>query len=171
MMVRHWQIALVVGFQVAALAAIPMRALRTRAHGADVTLWTVPVDPYDVMSGYYVTLGYEAETPTRPRDFQKGDAVWVTVRRGAPAWTQVSLGSDRPAATADEISIHARWNGWRAQIDNAGRLYMSEAEAGRASSVLAEARGRGLVDLKVDEDGNVSVLRLRVGDAAFGEPR
>jgi len=171
MTVRHLGIAVVVGVQVLALAAIPVRTLRTRAQGADVALWTAPVDPYDVLSGYYVTLTYEAEAvSTRDEHkFQKDDDVWVTVRRGDPAWTQVSVRSERPAASPDEISLRARWIGWRAEIVNAGRLYIPETERDRASKLLSDAKGRGLVDLKVDADGGVSVMRLRVGDATFGE--
>jgi uncharacterized membrane-anchored protein len=171
MMVRHWQIAVVVAFQAAALAAIPMRALRTRAQGADVTLWTAPVDPYDVMSGYYVTLAYEAERTNDLPHAENGDAVWVTVRRADPAWTPVSVRVERPASAEGELSLHARWSHGRASIENAGRLYIPEAECSRAAKALREAKGRGLVDLKVDADGNVSVLRLRVGDATFGERR
>ena len=46
---------------------------------------------------------------------------------------------------------------------------MSEAECGRAANVLAEARGHGLVDLKVDEDGNVNVMRPRRATCDVGE--
>jgi uncharacterized membrane-anchored protein len=171
MSVRHWPIAVVIGVQLAVLAAIPIRAMRTRATGADVTLWTAPVDPFDVMSGYYVTLAYEAERTNDAPKVEDGAAVWVTVRRAEPAWTAVSVRVERPAASDGELSLHARWKYGRAHIDNAGRLYIPEAERDRATKLLADAKGRGLVDLKVDADGNVSVLRLRVGDATFGERR
>jgi len=173
MTVRHLGIAVVIGVQLLALAAIPARSVRTRAVGQDVALWTAPVDPYDVLSGYYVTLTYEAESAVTSdtRKFEKHDDVWVTIRRGEPAWTQVSVRKERPAASPDELSLRARWNGWRVEIANAGRLYIPEDERDRASKLLGDVRGRALVDLKVDADGDVSVLRLRVGDATFGEPR
>jgi uncharacterized membrane-anchored protein len=173
MTVRHLSIAVVVGVQLLALAAIPARALRTRAVGQDVSLWTAPVDPYDVLSGYYVTLTYEAESTAAvdTQRFEQDEDVWVTIRRGDPAWTRTSIGRERPAPSPDELSLRARWAGWRVQIVNAGRLYIPEDERDRASKLLGDVNGRALVDMKVDSDGNVSVLRLRVGDATFGEPR
>jgi uncharacterized membrane-anchored protein len=58
---RHWRAGAVIVAQLAILAAIPLRQVRARLSGTTVTLETVPVDPYDVLSGYYVTLRYAAE--------------------------------------------------------------------------------------------------------------
>jgi len=170
-MIRHWTIAVVVAAQLAVLAAIPAKAMRTRANGIDVTLWTAPVDPYDVMSGYYVTLSYEVERPAADEHVSvPADApVWITVRRGDPAWTPVSITADRPAAKSDEISMRATWRGLRAELDTADRVYVPESRRERASRLLTEAKGRALVDMKVDADGDVSVLRMRVGGETFGK--
>ena len=98
----HWKIAVVIAAQFAILAAIPVRTLRIRAEGTEVTLWTAPVDPFDVLSGYYVTLGYEAEQLPNDRDGFRGlsnaDDLWITVRRDEPAWTPVGVTIERPAA-------------------------------------------------------------------------
>ena len=171
----HWKIAVVLAAQFAVLVAIPVRTLRTRATGADVTLWTAPIDPFDVMSGYYVTLAYEAERPPegRPADRSPRERrdVWVTVRRGDPAWTPVSVTDERPDAAPDELSLRARWNGWRTEIVNAGRLYIPETQRQDVEAALDAVRRRGLVDLRVSQDGDVAVIRLRADGKTFGEER
>lgn len=169
----HWKIAVVLAVQFAVLVAIPMRTLRTRTEGVDVTLWTAPVDPFDVLAGYYVTLGYEAERPpsgvTGPDPQHKGDDLWVTVHRGDPAWTPVSVTRERPDPQPDRIAMRATWNGWQAQITNAGRLYIPETQREDVEKALDAVDRRGLVDLRLDADGNVAVLRLRADGKTFGD--
>jgi hypothetical protein len=169
---QHWGIAAVLAVQFAVVASIPIRAVSTRTSGADVTLWTVPVDPYSVMSGYYVTLSYEAEqadVEPVPTPLERNQPLWVTVRRDEPAWTPVSVTRERPDAVPGEVSLRARWNGHRVELENAGRLYIPETERERADEHVRNAGGRGLVDLKVGTGGDLSVLRLRIDGAVFGE--
>jgi uncharacterized membrane-anchored protein len=141
-----------------------------------VTLRTAPIDPYSPLSGYYVTLAYEAVSPvvdlSRPGGglgFQEGDRLWVTVERDEPFWRSVSITRERPPETEGRVSMRGRWMGWRAAIDGAGRLYIPEAKRERVAQLMREAQGRGLVDLRVGPDGFCSVLRLRVGGEVFGD--
>ncbi len=172
MTIRHGPIAAVIAAQLCMLAAIPMRTLRTRAYGRDVTLWTAPVDPYDVMSGYYVTLAYEVERPRPTESTGADDAnAWLWLRRGDPAWMRMQADDQQQRIAPDDIYVRARWRRRSTPIYNADRLYLPEADRDRATKLLREANGRGLVDLKVGPDGDVSVMRLHVGGATFGEDR
>lgn len=170
---RTWPLAAVLGVQLAIVAAIPFRTMVTRAEGVDVTLRTMPVDPFDPLSGYYVTLTYEAERPPSSAlsTFAERDDVWVTVHRAEPAWTPVSVTADRPPPQPDEISLRATWDGRRAEIVNAGRVYIPETERDNVDRAMRDVDRRALVDLRVSADGDVAVLRLRAGEKTFGESR
>lgn len=165
---EHLGIGVVLAAQLLVLCAIPARHLVTRATGREVTLWTAPVDPYDPLSGYYVTLSYEVE---QAAGAERAGPVWITLRKDAPAWQRVEVTVERPAPAADQVSVRAHWSGWRLSIDGAGRLYIPETQRDRVAELLAAAQQRGLVDLMVGEGGDVALLRLRVGGETFGEPK
>jgi uncharacterized membrane-anchored protein len=121
---------------------------------------------------------------------QRGKLVYVVVEKGEPAWTLVSASRELPSPVPGRAVLRARWEGWsfggttgeswmRAQIESAGRFYLPEekakaleaamaAEWKRVSEVPWAVRQSGqqtrmLVDLKVDDAGNVAVVRLRFG--------
>lgn len=57
--VRVWRFGLPLLFQVLLILLIPAQAAYTYFAGSSVILQTVPVDPYSLLQGYYVTLRYE----------------------------------------------------------------------------------------------------------------
>jgi hypothetical protein len=169
---RHWPIALVLLVQVGILAAIAGRHAAVREWGAAVTLRTAPVDPYDVLSGYYLVFRYEVERlpdPLRPAGLSTGDRLWLVVRRGEPAWELEAVSRERPPEAADRVAIPARWEGGRAKIEGADRVYLPETSREAAEKVSRDAGGVGLVDLRVGGDGTVAVLRIRIGGTSFGD--
>ncbi|MBI4576912.1 MAG: GDYXXLXY domain-containing protein [Planctomycetes bacterium] len=173
MLHRDWPILAVVVVQLGVLVAVPARRVVARVHGTGVTLRTAPVDPYDVLSGYYVTLAYEVERPgdvPYPADLKRGEAIWLLVQRDEPAWRLAGVSRESPGEPLEGfVALRARWMGWRAGIEGAGRLYIPEARREEADRVLREHAGEGLVDLRVLEDGTAALVRLRVGGAVFGE--
>ncbi|MCX7719028.1 MAG: GDYXXLXY domain-containing protein [Candidatus Sumerlaeaceae bacterium] len=54
---------LAVAAQVAVLVAVPLPKVVTLRTGCTVFLQVAPVDPYNVLSGYYVALSYDASLP------------------------------------------------------------------------------------------------------------
>ena len=85
---KHWSLVVVLAIQLAILAAIPAKKIMARASGATVVLKTAPVDPYDILSGYYVILAYEVQREARKYDhqFSDGDVVWLNLVHDEPAW-------------------------------------------------------------------------------------
>lgn len=171
-MPRRWgPLVLVLVIQLAILAAIPMRRVQARISGTPVTLRTAPVDPYDVLSGYYVTLAYEAvrqgETAASARD-----ARWLVVRRAEPAWEHVAVTAERPATLgADEVAIRLvppeRPRDCR--IPSACRFYIPEARREQVDAALRASGGRGLVEMRVDGEGDVALTAFRVGELRIAE--
>jgi hypothetical protein len=162
--VKLWPLAVVLVAQLGILAIVPARHMRARVSGTRVTLRTVPFDPYDVLSGYYVRLRYEVEEKAqaaRPRDLKSRDLVWIEVRHAEPAWEFVGVTRERPTG----VVLPARWTGSRFEIVGARRLYIPESQRKDANNVS----GRALIDARVGSDGTVALIRMRSGELTFGD--
>ena len=172
----YLQLAFLLLFQLSMLALVPAKKLVAQLFGTDVTLATRPVDPYDPLAGYYVTLAYAIEvvaptTVAAAADLAKlgnADPVWLEVAPAEPAWTLVKIHRERPK-TRNKVFIRGRWRRSHARLDGASRLYIPEDERDDVADALDKAKGRGLVDLKVGPDGTAVVLRLRVGGQTYGD--
>jgi hypothetical protein len=158
-----WRLWVVLAVQLLIVAAVPGKKLLAFFSQVEITLETEPYDPYDVLSGYYVTLRYAAETPppgTVSEGLEAGEPAWILLRKGSPAWTVVSVTGFRPTPAADEAALAASWDGRSARLDNLRNFYISEA-----------VRGDGLVDLRVGANGEAVLLRMHVADKTFGSAR
>ena len=170
-------LALAVVIQIVILTAAPLSKARTRWEGRTVLLKVEPVDPYDVLSGYYVRLAFEI---SRPNAFPGGVAVGASGVRAAPGtvfaiieagpdgvWKPVRLQSAMPASLPDNQAILR------------GRLQNSWIEYGIESfhfpENLRDVVGTDLrrnaaearVEVRVDSRGNASLLRLRIADRTY----
>ena len=156
------RLLLVIGVQAAILAAIPSRQVKARASGTSITLETTPVDPLDPLSGYHVTLRYLAEQVVAEAPGQRGASAWLLLERGDPAWRGVACLNSRPATGPGQVAVRAEVEDRRCRIPSAGRFYIPEARRAEVDAALREARA-ALVDLRVDADGDVALVRLRAG--------
>jgi len=162
---------IVLGVQILVLVMIPMKKIIARAAGQEITLTTRPVDPYSILSGYYVTLAYEAEVPSLDLvepGIDPGEDVFVTVADDLPAWRVVSVSRDRPHPNPEQVSIPAIWRGSSAEFSGVDRFYISEDDRHEVDRLMREAGGRALVDLKIDSSGSLALLRLRIDEHTFG---
>lgn len=196
---RRLKLAAVVAVQLLILAAIPARQVLARARGQSITLLTAPVDPFSPFGGYYMTLAYAIERDARDRAtgaFSNGEIVYLVVEKGDPAWTLVSVEREVPKPLPGRAAIRARWHGparftispafWaRLSVENAGRFYLPEEKARTLEKAMADEwkrvrelpleereaaqRTRMLVDIRVDEVGNVALMRLRFGGLSLEE--
>lgn len=163
---RHWPLVAAVGIQTLLLALVPARQVRARLGGTEVTLRTAPVDPYDVLSGYYVTLRYEAEIPLQEPGARDGSAAWLLVEEDDPAWRAVSCTSARPRPSGpgqQVVRAEVAGHSGACLIPSSRRFYIPEARREEVDAAMRAAGGRALVDMKVSESGDVALLRLRVG--------
>jgi uncharacterized membrane-anchored protein len=99
---------LLVLFQIVLLTGMLGFKEFTAITGQQITLQTVPVDPWDMFRGEYVALSYDfsrlegyALTDWRHPDaslgrLQKGDAVYVTLRRNGRFWIYESISRNPP---------------------------------------------------------------------------
>ncbi len=157
--------------QVLILLGVPARKAYTRATGRDVVLKVAPVDPYSILSGYYVILGYDISRPTGFADApkfefdevvytiveQQDDGVWI------PVVTQRELPKNLPA---NRVAIRGRWDG-RIITYGIEEFYIPEDKRNVIAEDLSKNQNEARVDLKVDARGNAALLRLRIQDRVY----
>ena len=82
----------------------------TLATGREVVLKTLPVDPYDIFRGEYVTLRYEiSHVRGASGQLRPGQPVFVILRQGAPCWQADRVETQMPSALpANEVAIKAK---------------------------------------------------------------
>lgn len=179
---------IVIGLQLATVLYLPIRATRIRAVGTEISLELAPVDPYDILSGYYVDLNYVGSQPDsfalRTFSPKVGDTVFAVFRKGpSKVWQPVGIYHSWPDRLAtNELVMKGVFGkeNWRTQIIyGVERLYIPETmrqEVGEriTASLQPEARtGKApspdlvRADMKVDEHGNPSLLRLHIGDKVY----
>ncbi len=174
-MPKHAPFIAAIALQLLILIAIPMKKVIARMSGARIVLKTRPVDPYNIMSGYYVTLSYEVERPEQPdaplRKRKQNATAWVVVEPAQPAWRFVKVVDQKPSQLpADQVAIRAKWRGSsRLRLEGAGRLYIPEDQRKDVERLMRERGREGLVELAISEDGEAAVIKLDIGGRSFGE--
>ncbi len=170
-MSKWWPIVVVLALQLGALALLPQGAAKARASGAEITLRTVAVDPWDPLAGRYVVLRYAVEEPfdglVGP-GVVDGETVWIRVGRSEPSWERTDVTLTPGPWNERQRSLRATWRGGRPELDGASRLYLPEEECLEADRLLRN-NPESYVDLAVSEDTAVP-LRLRIDERTFGAP-
>ena len=172
MLRRHWPFALAVVLQLGLLATIPGKKIWAQQFGAEISLKTRPVDPYDMLAGYYVTLAYEVErvpTSLRPSGVQYDSPVWLELAPGSPAWTLRAVHTEKNRPADGHVVIKALWKHGDADIPQASRLYIPEDQRQAVDRAVATSQTRPIVDLRVGPDGTPVVLRLHANGQTFGD--
>jgi uncharacterized membrane-anchored protein len=136
--IPSWRFWLPLAAQVALILAVPAQAVYTQVSGRTAILQTVPVDPYDLLRGYYVTLSYDISrletlqnlpggeilvTPNwsgqYPSLFEAGMPFYVVLQPALAAdstsslpqaWQPVRISGDRPAnLPANQIALQGNY--------------------------------------------------------------
>ena len=162
---------LAVAAQLLILAAVPAQKMYTRATGRSVTLKMRPVDPYSVLSGYYVTLNYEiADSHSFPNsDFSyDGDRIYAILeRQNDGVWRPVSLSKSRPTDLPENrIAIRGRQAYDRIEY-GIEEFFIPENKRAEIEEGLRKHRDQARVEIKVDSNGNAALVRLLIGDHVY----
>ena len=174
-MFKHILFAAAILAQVAILAAKPAEKLRIRhVTGRQIVLRTEPVDPYDVMRGYYMTLSYEIARPPGREvldDVRPDETVYTVLAQGEnDVWSAVSVHMEMPTELGpNEVVIRGhKDSSWRGSIHyGIEQYFVPEEMRHKISDEIREERHRILIDVAVDPQGRASVLRLHVGDKTY----
>lgn len=140
-----------------------------RASGTDVILDLEPIDPRDLLAGYYVIVStplHQLETADLDGDseFSTGEDIYVSIEsRGDGAWQAVSLHRDRPGTGvfihgkvqyAFEETIRAEYN--------LERFYADEATARALELRRRDDIGSMRLIVSVGSDGRAIIRGLEI---------
>lgn len=156
------------------LVGVPARKVFTMATGKTVVLKVQPVDPYNILSGYYVTLGFDisrVEAFPNAKGFQGfSDRAWVyaIVEKGDDGtWKPISLEHDLPAnLPANRAALLGRiyYGTIRYGIEE---FYIPEAQRDSIAEDLSRNVDKARVEIKVDGSGHAALERLRIEDRIY----
>jgi uncharacterized membrane-anchored protein len=156
--------------QLLILAAVPAQKIRTRVTGKTILLKTAPVDPYSVMSGYYVVLGYEISNPTVSaawKEWPKGSAVWVVLKSDSNGiWDAVSVYDKMPAIPDGCIVIKGKTTGWRIEYGIESYFIPEDAREKVSRDFRSHSR-EAKAEVKVDSSGNAALIKLIIQDRVY----
>jgi uncharacterized membrane-anchored protein len=177
---------LAMGAQFALLSTIAVPAIYTLSTGKTVFLQTAPVDPYDLLRGYYQTLNYDIADRAKLTKLPGGDILkegkaktgefFVTLAlpatSGQPVAQPIAVSATRPTNLPNnQIAIRGTYNqdsGWRNRIDyGIDKFYMPEAQKDTVNSEVGRNPRKLLVEIKLDNNGHPVPVSLWVGDKSY----
>jgi uncharacterized membrane-anchored protein len=157
--------------QVLILVGVPARKAYTRATGRGVVLKVAPVDPYSILSGYYVILDYDisrpASYPNGPK-FESGEVIYAIVEQQADGlWKPVGIDRAFPKnLPGNRVAMRGRWNEWRIEY-GIEEFYIPEEKRTVIADDLGKNQNEARVEVKVDAQGNAALVRLRIQDRVY----
>ena len=161
---------LAVVVQLAILALVPGKQIYARATGRLITLKIAPVDPYNLLSGHYMTLGYEIAR--LPLDFKLPDEkeipVYVVLKEDPNKfWVVDSVNKQRPADVGpDKIVIKGKSVYGRISY-GIETFFVPEDKRYKIADDFRANRGNTRAQVKVDRFGNAALIRLLIGDNTY----
>lgn len=164
--------AIALAIQMLILALVPAQKIRTRATGRDVVLKVAPVDPYSLLSGYYVTLGYEignrSAFPNQAETGEYDQTVYAIVERGNDGvWHPLALTKTLPKNMPEyQIALRGR-NDYGRILYGIEEFYIPESQRQKIADDLREHPDAARVEAKVDSSGNAALMRLRIEDRVY----
>ncbi len=159
---------LAVAVQSLILAAIPIGKIYTLQTGKEIRVETVPVDPYDILSGYYVVLSYDFSQVRR--EFEPGQDVYVILEKDQnEIYKAKSYYAEWPKKVGgDQVVIKGRASGRDLKF-GIEKFYMPEEMRREINDQIRKWQGEGqvLVDIKVDKKGSPAIMRLIINDKIY----
>ncbi|NJM47310.1 MAG: GDYXXLXY domain-containing protein [Alkalinema sp. RU_4_3] len=161
--------------QVIVLLCIPAQAVYTTLTGRTVRLQTVPVDPYNWLTGYSQTLSYdisrvaalEKVAGVKPGFVKNGSVVYVTLESGKPgqSWKPIDMSLEKPIGLAENKVALRGVVDRGAVVYGLETYYMPEAEKDQVNRTIIEAQRNkpAIVEVKIDRFGNGIPIAVEVG--------
>lgn len=176
--VAGWRFWLPMAFQLLIVAAVPAPQVWAHATGTTVLLRTAPVDPYDVMRGRYMRLGYADQATSKLKELpgwqaataEAHDQLWVEFAPAAAGkpWQAVAVHAERPQ---DLPAGHAAIRGHLAggTVDWGMDQYYVPEDAGDGIEAAMRAAPRDgiLVEARVGRNGSAVLEGLWIGGRRY----
>jgi len=193
--IPRWRFLLPLALQLALILPIPLRNTYTAIAGETLILKTEPVDPYNLLQGYYQVLRYETISDQQEVAKLDGGAfladyysstdpfylVFAQViaqpeaqtpggSYGPADWQPVRISQERPSATANELFIKAYAEGGSVRY-NLERYYMPESQRNELNQTISDLRRADpqavRMEVKVDRFGGAVPVALLMDGQRF----
>lgn len=157
--------------QLLILAGVPARKAMTLSTGRSALLKVQPVDPYSILSGYYVTLAFDISRvtafPNAP-EFSDAAECYAVIEEGEDGvWKPISLERELPKnLPEDRAALRGRvkYGSIEYGIEN---FYIPETQRGAVAEDLRANRDKARVEIKIDNSGNAALERLKIEDRIY----
>lgn len=187
-----WRFGGILLLQLAIVLAVPFPKAITLATGTTIALQTTPVDPYDILRGRYVTLGYEAErvntlknlpgwnTRLQNRDRQSSLHPIYLILEPVPdtsdtapvqPWRPVAIAWTRPRnLTSPQLVIKGTYDTYyrSGNVDlGLGEYFIPEERGDVLEKDMEANRDAVFAEIKLDRRGNSALVGLWVEDRNY----
>lgn len=171
---KHLAFALAVLVQLAIVLFPSAEKIALRSDpGLVIQLKTGPVDPYDAMRGYYMTLRYEISAPPgfEHDEERAGETVFTLLEQGEDGiWHARSCTTAAPVLEPRQRMIEG-WvtrNQWKGPVlYGIEKYYVPETMRKEIEDAIRAEQEEIVVDVAVDDKGRSAVLRLHVGGKTY----
>jgi uncharacterized membrane-anchored protein len=191
--IRRWRFWIPIALQIALICAVPAQAIYVHLTGKTVFLKTAPVDPYSLLLGYSQTLAYDIsqiqtlqslkgwETLTfvpgsKQEVLANQSTVYVILQAPSQsnpnqpqAWKPIAVSGTPPKSLpANQIALKGQAEMSRI-VYNLETYYMPENQRREVNETVVQANRKqtGVVEIKVDAQGNAVPISLWVGDRIY----
>jgi uncharacterized membrane-anchored protein len=181
-----WRLGLPLLFQSLLILAVPAQDAFTYTVGRTVVLQTAPVDPYDMLRGYYQVLSYEVSNVDTLATLPGGEILdnrrflgplYVVLEEPATAttpptaWVPVRVSPDRPTYLPDnQIALRGRSENWRI-LYGLETYYIPEDQRDSINQAIADLQTQQPqsfgVEVKIDGRGHAVPISLWVGETNY----
>lgn len=177
---RNFWLVLAVQFMM--LASVPAASIHTQLTGTTIFLQTAPVDPYDILRGYYQILGYDISDRNQLKKLPGGklfekykpgvQEFFVTVTIPNPptqtAATAIAVSTQQPInLPSNQLAIRGTFSGGSQLNYGIEKFYMPEAQQQSVNQDIDRNRRNLLVEVKVDSNGHSVPMKLWVGNKSY----
>ena len=157
--------------QILILVGVPARKAITLATGKSAVLQVQPVDPYSILSGYYVTFNFKisrVDAFANAPEFSEGDRCYAVIEAGEDGiWKPVSLERQLPSNLPDNRAALIGRINYRTIKYGIEDFYIPETKLAAIADDLRKNQDKALVEIKVDSSGNAALERLRIEDRVY----
>ncbi|MBO9997912.1 MAG: GDYXXLXY domain-containing protein [Cyanobacteria bacterium SID2] len=185
-----WRLGIPLVLQTLLIVAVPARDAYVFANGTPVVLQTAPVDPYDLMRGYYQILNYEISQTNTLSSLPGGETLFGSYRQGssfdfyvvleAPEsptsqppspWIPVRVSEDFPKNLPDhQIALRGQYRQWRVTY-GLETYYMPEDRREEINATIRQIQQDSpeafLVEVRVGQQADAVPVSLWVRDRNY----
>lgn len=166
-MKKHLFFLIALGVQTLILVAMPLGRMYALSTGQEVKLRLAPVDPFDMWSGYFVTLRYDVSRPDSLagwKSLKEGDTVYITLQKGEDgAFKAQSVSKNKPSAP-----LFLKGEMKDAELKFGIEAYfIPEAKRDAIQQNIDANRGKGFGVISLDANGNAALKHLVVNKQVY----